>query len=88
VTVVADRIERAERIRAVASGELPVSALPLVLDVPEVAVLLGVSRGSAYECVRRGEVPSVSFGRSKKVSRGALISLLGEPTAEPPEEDE
>ena len=29
----------------------------LTFTVPEAAVLLGISRSSAYECVRRGEIP-------------------------------
>ncbi len=32
--------------------------------VVEVAELLGISRTSAYECVRRGEIPSLTLGRA------------------------
>ncbi len=33
--------------------------LPLVLTVPEVAKALRLSRGSTYEAIRTGEIPSV-----------------------------
>ena len=31
--------------------------------VAEVADIVGISRSTAYECVRRGEIPSRRFGR-------------------------
>ena len=48
----------------------------LTYTVTEVAELLGISRSSAYECVRRGEIPSLSFGRRVVVPRRALEELL------------
>jgi excisionase family DNA binding protein len=47
--------------------------------VPEVAALVGISRSTAYECVRRGEIPSRRFGRRIVVLRHELEQLLGEP---------
>jgi excisionase family DNA binding protein len=44
--------------------------------VDETAALLGISRSSAYECVRRGEIPSVRFGRRIVVLRDVLDRLL------------
>jgi excisionase family DNA binding protein len=49
----------------------------LTLSVPEVAALIGISRTSAYEAVRRGEIPSLVFGRRIVVPRSALEELLG-----------
>jgi len=46
--------------------------------VTEVAVLLGISRSTAYECVRRGEIPSRRFGRRIVVLRHELERLLGQ----------
>ena len=37
--------------------------------VDEVAVALGISRSSAYECAKRGEIPTVRFGRRIVVPR-------------------
>jgi excisionase family DNA binding protein len=48
----------------------------LTLTVPEVAELLGISRSSAYECVRRGEIPSITLGRRVVIPRRALEALL------------
>lgn len=42
------------------------------LTVEEAAKLLGVSRGSAYEPVRVGELPVVRLGRRLLVPREAL----------------
>ena len=44
--------------------------------VTEAAALLGISRTSAYECVRRGEIPSLALGRRVVISRVALERLL------------
>jgi excisionase family DNA binding protein len=44
--------------------------------VPEVAALLGISRSTAYECVRRGEIPSRRFGRRMVVLQHDLEGLL------------
>ncbi|MEM9655580.1 MAG: helix-turn-helix domain-containing protein [Actinomycetota bacterium] len=48
----------------------------LTLTVDEVAGLLGVSRSTAYECIRTGEIPSVTFGRRILVPKRWLDSLL------------
>lgn len=48
----------------------------LTLTVPEVARLLRISRGSAYEAIRTGQLPSLRFGRTIRVPRVALEELL------------
>jgi excisionase family DNA binding protein len=48
----------------------------LTLSVAEAAKLLGISRGTAYECVRTGEIPSVNFGRRVLIPRRRLEALL------------
>jgi excisionase family DNA binding protein len=48
----------------------------LTYTIPEVAQLLGISRATAYECVRRGKIPALSLGRRKVVPRSALDALL------------
>ena len=49
----------------------------LTYTVPEAAVLLGISRTTAYECVRRGEIPSLTLGRRILITRRQLEQLLG-----------
>ena len=48
----------------------------LTYTVTEAAVLLGISRTSAYECVRRGEIPSLTLGRRVVISRVVLERML------------
>jgi excisionase family DNA binding protein len=44
--------------------------------VPEVARLLGISKDSAYEAARRGELPVRLIGRRMLIPRTALLRLL------------
>ena len=56
----------------------------LTYTVPEVAELLGISRSTAYECVRRGEIPAGTLGRRVLVTRASLERLLDvHPLSEP-----
>lgn len=49
---------------------------PVVISVTEAAVLAGLSRQSAYEAARRGEIPTVRIGRRILVPRKKLLRLL------------
>ncbi|MCX8032669.1 MAG: helix-turn-helix domain-containing protein [Thermoleophilia bacterium] len=49
---------------------------PEVLTIQEAAAILRISRGSAYEAARRGELPVIRIGRRLLVSRVALERLL------------
>jgi excisionase family DNA binding protein len=53
------------------------------LTVEQAAEVLGVGRNSAYEAVRRGEIPVVRIGRRLVVPRAALERMLGEAKAPP-----
>jgi len=48
----------------------------LTLTVEEAAELLGISRGLAYELVKRGELPRLQLGRRVVVPRKALEDLI------------
>ena len=50
----------------------------LTVSIPEAAHLLGLSRNGAYEAAKRGELPTVRFGRRIVVSKPALMRLLEE----------
>jgi excisionase family DNA binding protein len=45
---------------------------PAMLTVAELALRLGISRGTAYELVRSGRIPYVRFGRVIKIPSAAL----------------
>ncbi len=52
-----------------------------VLTVEEAAKILRISRNSAYEAVKRGDIPSVRIGRRVLVPRTSLEKMLrGEAT--------
>lgn len=74
-------VERGELRLVRGSGSL--EDLPEVLTVEEAAKILRIGRGAAYDLARRWRVtngreglPVVSFGRSLRVPRAALLSLL------------
>lgn len=48
----------------------------LTLTVEEAGRALGLSRNSAYEAARRGELPVLRFGHRLVVSKAALERLL------------
>jgi excisionase family DNA binding protein len=50
----------------------------LTWTVTEAALLLGISRASAYEAAHRGELPVRVIGRRMLVPRVALLRLLSE----------
>ncbi|MFV0318217.1 MAG: helix-turn-helix domain-containing protein [Microthrixaceae bacterium] len=54
------------------------------MSVTEAASVLGISRSSAYECVRRGELRAVRLGRRLVVPRSAVSELLDGRRAEVP----
>jgi excisionase family DNA binding protein len=58
----------------------PVKEVPLqdrkVLNVAEVAEVLGLSRNAAYEAVHRGDIPAIRIGRRILVPVRALDEAL------------
>lgn len=57
----------------------------MTMSVPEAGRLLGLSRNSAYDAARRGEIPVLRFGRKLRVPRVALERLLSGKGAAPNE---
>ena len=58
------------------SERMNLADAPDVLTVEQTAALLAVGRGTAYEAIRAGEIPSVRIGRCIRVPRHALEELL------------
>ena len=48
----------------------------LTYTVEQAAKLLGISRNSGFEAVRRGDLPAIRIGRRLLVPRAALEKLL------------
>ena len=59
----------------------------MTMTVSEAARVLGISRSSAYECVRRGELRAVRLGRRLVVPRSAITELLQGPQGEVPDHE-
>ncbi|MGE3444025.1 MAG: helix-turn-helix domain-containing protein [Acidimicrobiia bacterium] len=53
------------------------------ITVDEAAVLLGISRGTAYRSVQRGEIPSYRFGRRIVIARSTIENIIGREQPEP-----
>jgi len=51
------------------------------LKIEEAAKVLGISRNTAYDAVKTGELPTIKIGRRFLVPRAALERMLGGATA-------
>ena len=56
--------------------------LPLMLSVPEVASVLGISRAGAYELVRSDDFPALKIGSRIVVPKEKFIEWVDEKTSE------
>lgn len=57
------------------------SAEPRTMTVEEASEILGISRGHAYELIRRGELPGIRLGRRVVVPVRAIDDLLDQARA-------
>ena len=48
-----------------------------MFSVEEAAAILGVGRGTAYQCARTGEIPALRLGHRLLVPRATLARMLG-----------
>ena len=53
----------------------------MTVSVEEAGEILGCSRNTAYEAVRRGEIPVIRIGKRLLVPKAALQRLLNGETA-------
>lgn len=51
----------------------------LTFSIEKAGQLLGLGRTAAYEAARRGEIPTIDFGRRKAVPKARLAVMLGYP---------
>lgn len=59
-----------------ASAPDPFEGLPLLIDVPRAARLLGISRAAAYRCTASGELPNTRLGGRVYVITAELRALV------------
>jgi len=50
--------------------------LPLTISVPEMAVVLGISRAGAYELARSKDFPSIKIGTRIVIPKTQLIEWI------------
>jgi hypothetical protein len=49
----------------------------LTYDVPEAGRMAGLGRNASYEAARRGDIPTITFGKLKKVPKAIWDRKLG-----------
>ena len=54
----------------------PYEQLPLMLSVPEIAAVLGISRAAAYELARSKDFPSLRIGTRIVVPKDRFIDWI------------
>lgn len=60
-----------------ATDSTPTAPEPLTMSVAEAGRLLRLSRGSAYNAVRAGDIPTVSINGRLHVPRAKFFALFG-----------
>jgi excisionase family DNA binding protein len=50
----------------------------LVYEVPEAGAMVGLTRNASYEAAKRGEIPTLRFGKLLRVPKAAWHKILEE----------
>jgi hypothetical protein len=48
----------------------------LTYEVPEAGAMVGLNRNAAYKAAKRGEIPTIRFGKLLKVPKAAWHRML------------
>jgi excisionase family DNA binding protein len=48
----------------------------LVYEVPEAGAKLGLTRNASYDAAKRGDIPTIRFGKLLRVPKAAFHKLL------------
>jgi excisionase family DNA binding protein len=59
-----------------ATADVGVAVGPATLSVEQAAQRLGISRSTAYECVRNGSIPSLRFRRRIVIPAAVIEQML------------
>ncbi len=65
--------EPGRRVLATITRATPVADLPEFLSPEEFRTYMGIGRATCYDLLRRGEIPSVRFGRAIRIPKSALL---------------
>lgn len=69
-------VEIVEAVPALGESVGPLPGGPLLLSIKDAAKHLGISYGTLYELLNRGEVEYVRLGRRKLIGRDALNKFI------------
>jgi Helix-turn-helix domain len=50
--------------------------LRLVYEVPEAGAMLGLTRNASYDAAKRGDIPTIRFGKLLRVPKVAFHKML------------
>jgi excisionase family DNA binding protein len=48
----------------------------LVYEVPEAGAMLGLTRNASYDAAKRGDIPTIRFGKLLRVPKAAFHKML------------
>jgi len=48
----------------------------LVYEVPEAGAMLGLTRNASYDAAKRGDIPTIRFGKLLRVPKAAFHRML------------
>ena len=48
----------------------------LVYEVPEAGAMLGLTRNASYDAAKRGDIPTLRFGKLLRVPKAAFHKML------------
>jgi len=48
----------------------------LTLEVPQAGALIGLSRNAAYAAAKRGDIPTIRFGKLLKVPKARFLRMI------------
>jgi excisionase family DNA binding protein len=64
--------------RTMSNRNLSVQSGCLVIGVPEAGAMLGLNRNAAYAAAKRGDIPTIRFGKLIRVPKAAFERMLQE----------
>ena len=57
-------------------SELPETDEPLTYSIPFAGSLVGIGKNASYAAARRGEIPTIRFGKKLRVPKAKFLRML------------
>jgi len=65
------------------ASDLPIVTVPRLMNAEQVADLLGMDVEWVWKMSRRGQIPTITLGRSRRYRREAILRWLEEQESQP-----